>query len=201
MIEERSISRSKVKITYDLVELLNKSGFSREKRIALRPFVTRQDVKLIFGRRAIQTIIDRKVDDNIDRHSEKFDAYSPKYIESLEFKVFDKSAGDVNLKLTGQMDAAMEVLGTTQTGVVIGIDDSDQASKAHGHIIGGGKLPVRDFFGLPSSVALDIFQEVVRDSQETPEVLEFQEALDLIQRPEFTVGEERRGFLFEEDFQ
>ena len=77
--------------------------------------------------------------------------YSKEYADSLEFKVFGKSKGEVNLKLTGDMLGLMDMVDDTRNTLTIGWTDSFQAKKASGHIVGANNLPVRDFFDLNDS--------------------------------------------------
>lgn len=95
---------------------------------------------------AIEMIRER-TDSGRDRNGNAFKPYSKMYRNSLDFKAFGKSSS-VNLKLTGDMMSAMDRVGEKGDAVEIGFVDELEASKAHGHITGGGNLPVRDFFGL-----------------------------------------------------
>ena len=79
--------------------------------------------------------------------------YSKEYQASEEFKRQGKSSKDVNMKLTGDMLDAVDVLDFDGTTLVVGIDN-DQAPKAHGHMTGkNGEVPnmKREWFGLTQS--------------------------------------------------
>jgi hypothetical protein len=82
-----------------------------------------------------------------DIDGEKFKKYSKSYKKSAAFKKAGKT-NKVNLELKGEMLAFIAPLKETANTVTIGWESSKQGGKAHGHITGGGKLPVRDFFGL-----------------------------------------------------
>ena len=73
--------------------------------------------------------------------------YSKAYRASDAFKAAGKSS-KVNLRLSGDMLGLIEATSETANTVTLSWEDSEEAAKAHGHITGGGRLPVRDFFGL-----------------------------------------------------
>ena len=78
--------------------------------------------------------------------------YSDEYADSLRFKAFGKSKGDVTMTQTGSMLSNMTLLRSSKNSIEIGWDPgSEDGQKAHGHITGKeGKVPAmkRDFFGL-----------------------------------------------------
>jgi hypothetical protein len=76
--------------------------------------------------------------------------YSEEYASSPEFKQFGKSKNKVNMRLTGDMLNAVDVLGFDGSVLTVGIEN-DQAPKAHGHMTGkDGQVPAmkREWFGL-----------------------------------------------------
>lgn len=92
----------------------------------------------------------------------KLHAYSKSYKESLAFAAFGKS-NTVNMQLTGDMVQSVTVLDSSQSKLKIGIDDSEQAAKAYGHITGmkghptlDGKVPERNWFGWKDSELIKI---------------------------------------------
>jgi hypothetical protein len=84
----------------------------------------------------------------------KFPKYSKMYIESLDFKIAGKSPGSVNLKLSGDMLAAIDLLEDRETKLVIGFEEgSEENSRADGNIrgaYGGSPNPrkARPFLGV-----------------------------------------------------
>lgn len=79
--------------------------------------------------------------------------YSKAYSESLDFKAAGKSPTDVNMKLSGDMMASIDIISEDGATIEIGIDDSDQAIKAYGNQTGFEghptiKGPKRPFFGV-----------------------------------------------------
>lgn len=86
--------------------------------------------------------------------------YSKEYQESADFKLFGKSANDVNMQLTGDMLDAIEIVEAEGSSLKVGILD-ENAPKAHGHMTGkNGQVPKmkREFFGLTKSE----FDEVIK---------------------------------------
>lgn len=72
--------------------------------------------------------------------------YSKTYANSIEFKAAGKSKGKVNMTLTGDMLAAVNVVSTDGNKIKIGIDDDEQVAKAYNHQV-GDTVPARPFFG------------------------------------------------------
>lgn len=76
--------------------------------------------------------------------------YTKEYANSLEFKAAGKSINDVNMRLSGDMLESIDILSENGPEIKIGINDSEQAPKAHGHITGheGEWKYKRKFFGI-----------------------------------------------------
>lgn len=92
----------------------------------------------------------------------KLHAYSKSYKDSLAFAAFGKS-NTVNMQLTGDMVQSVTVLDSSETKLKIGIDDSEQAAKAYGHMTGmqghptlAGKVSARNWFGWKDSELIKI---------------------------------------------
>lgn len=192
---------AKLKLRFDLIDLLHRVEDDRRKRIAYTPILREDAVKREFGRRAIDKILER-TNDGIDKKDNPFKKYSKAYIKSLAFQVYGKSAGQVNLKLSGEMQADIDVIKTDRTGVTIGFRDGDQNDKAYGHVYGKGSLPVRDFWGLPDDDQEAIMKTVLRDANENgliANLIFLEEALKNVPGIESIVGLQDQ-ILFEEDF-
>jgi len=71
--------------------------------------------------------------------------YSKLYSESLEFKAAGKSKNKVNMKLTGDMLASIDIVSTDGNKIVIGIGE-DEVEKAFNHQT-GDTVVKRPFFG------------------------------------------------------
>jgi hypothetical protein len=109
--------------------------------------------------------------------------YSKHYQESLEFKAAGKSKGRVNMTLTGDMLASLDVLSTSGNKIKVGIADESQIPKAYNHIV-GDTVPKRPFFGITQTELKDIAREFKSDvealrSQEQTTSLE-RRALDIV---------------------
>ena len=153
-----------LKLRFDLMDLLNDSDLSSEKKRALSPFVKRTPIQREFGRRVINKIKDR-TQSGKDKRNKTFvpNFYSKQYRESLEFRIHGKSSRPVTLKLTGEMQASIAVVKTDRTGVTIGFVSRAQDQKATGHVRGSGDLPQRDFWGLPVKDQVKILKGVIKD--------------------------------------
>lgn len=98
-----------------------------------------------------QKIIDymeERVDEGLGYNRKKLEPeYSKEYAESLPFKAAGKSRNDVNMKLTGDMMASIDIIEVNGSKITIGIDDPSQAPKAFNHQT-GDTVPKRPFFGV-----------------------------------------------------
>lgn len=98
-----------------------------------------------------QKIIDymeERVDEGLGYNRKKLEPeYSDEYADSLPFKAAGKSKTDVNMKLTGDMMASIDIIEVNGSMITIGIDDPDQAPKAFNHQT-GDTVPKRPFFGV-----------------------------------------------------
>lgn len=106
----------------------------------------------------------------IDADGGKFPGYSKGYINSVDFKATGKSKGKVNLTLSGDMLANIDIVKDKPKELVIGYDDkSDQAGKAEGNQIGSyGKSAdpkkARKFLGLQQDDLKKILSKYPVDS-------------------------------------
>lgn len=151
------------KLKINITEVFNRVYSSKpyEVRRALRDLTHRDSFKHDFGELVIDTIVERTLR-GLDKNGDPFPSYSKSYKESLAFEIY-KDGSRVNLKLTGEMLASMEVI-PALNGVTIQFVDALNAAKAHGHITGmsgrkGGK--VRDFFGVSQAEEESILKRVM----------------------------------------
>lgn len=117
----------------------------------------------------IEHIVDR-TQRGLDKDGRKFPGYSPEYVKSLDFKIAGKSKGDVNLTLSGDMLAAIDILQDKPGLIRIGFEKgSDENARADGNIRGtyGSDTPsrkkARDFLGLPDKVLEKLIGRVSDD--------------------------------------
>lgn len=149
------------KYQINLSKTFNKAyrGQPSKLRDALRPILADGTFRATFGKMVIDRIIERTLS-GIDRNNVNFAAYSKTYKNSDIFKIYQKSPGEVNLKLTGEMLASLISKGQGPMLTVELLGDENKA-KAHGHVYGLGKRKVRrDFLGLPD----DEVEELMRDA-------------------------------------
>lgn len=110
----------------------------------------------------------------VDKEGKPFPKYSKEYVNSLDFRIAGKSKGNVNLKLSGEMLNAMQVLATKSGAVQVGFDKSDKQNngKAEGNILGtyGSSSPkpgkARDFLGITPSDLKNILAKYPLDDRE-----------------------------------
>lgn len=127
----------------------------------------RKDLNKIQRQAVAQAVIDHIVErsqSGIDKRGKPFPGYSTEYVQSLDFRIAGKSAGDVDLTLSGEMLNSLKLLRDKKGEITIGFDkgDKDLNGKAEGNIKGtyGNKSPVRgrkrDFLGIQRKVLKNI---------------------------------------------
>lgn len=173
----------KVKLKINLMQVAKTQITNPKILKAISPILKRDGVQREFGNRVIDEIVKRTREQNIDKKGKTFAEYSTSYRESEIFKIYGKSAGDINLTLSGEMLANMAVVKTDSQGPLIEFLSNAQNDKAHGHIHGikrkkGGKV-VRDFFGLPEKIQADILMKTLKDFNLDPESFDILEGLPL----------------------
>lgn len=98
------------------------------------------------------------------RHKQ-FPPYSKAYVESLEFKIAGKSKNRVNLTLSGDMLASLDVLDHSDGEILIGFERGSQENdRAEGNIKGsyGGKpnpRKARNFLGITPGELAEILEK------------------------------------------
>jgi hypothetical protein len=164
--KDRKVSKSRVQINYNLVDLFDIAFKNKSKdiRSQLRPFISDQTVKFSFGQEIVRKIRERTSEQGIDVNGRPFKKYSEAYIESDIFQI-NKDTEKPNLKLTGDMMASIQS-NAKITGRVVTIEISDSLNvlKAFNHIT-GDTVAKRDFFGLKDNQAADILKKIVLDAK------------------------------------
>lgn len=121
---------------------------------------------------AIEHIFDR-TNRGIDKNGTRFPPYSKGYIKSLDFKNAGKSAGKVDLQLSGDMLAAIRLLSHAKGSITIGFDKGTaENAQAEGNILGSyGGAPkasrARDFLGLETAKLRELIDAVKTDKGES----------------------------------
>lgn len=98
------------------------------------------------------------------REVELHSPYSDAYVKSLEFKAAGKKRNDINMTLTGDMLASLDVLSTVGNKIKIGVVDDLQVLKAFNHIT-GDTVPERPWFGISKSELKEIAVQFQQDLQ------------------------------------
>jgi hypothetical protein len=183
-----------LKLNFDLAKLIQEVEPDRKRRVAFTPYLSNDSLKREFGRRMVDTIIERTLDGK-DKSGKAFKKYAKSYKESLAFKIYGKS-NSVNLKLTGEMQSAIDVIKVGKTTVTIGFVDDNEELKALGHVNGANYLPVRDFWGVSPEDQYTALKSIIKDIEAEVEISELIE-----ERPnlEITTDENGTRVTIEED--
>lgn len=181
----------RLKIRLDVVELVKKAtGSNIDLRDAYLRTLSNDQIKREFGKRCIDSIIDRTLE-GIDKNGSNFKGYSKAYKNSDTFKIYGKSPSQVNLKLTGEMQAAIDVTEINSRSIVLGFIDQEQNDKAHGHVHGANYLPVRDFWGISEKDQISILKETIRDFVDLEDI-----RISQTDQTQAEVGSQEIGFEF-----
>lgn len=126
---------------------------------------------LSIGQEVIDAIVDRSQNKHVDKNGKPFPEYSKSYEGSLNFKNAGKT-GDVDLTLSGDMLAALQILNVGKGKLVIGFEKGTENDKAEGNILGtyGSKKEnpkkARDFLGVQPKEIDSILEKYPIDRQE-----------------------------------
>lgn len=152
MLPKRSLSEEKVALEIDLKKLFGKS-------------ITDPGIRRAIGESLIDKIISRtESGQGVDGKGQVVklkSPYSDPYVNSIEFKAFDKSKTKVNMKLTGSMLASIDMIDDRSDKISIGIDNED-APKAFNHIT-GDTVPSRPFLGLTAKDLDEVKKEFEKE--------------------------------------
>lgn len=125
------------------------------------PLTGSEALKQKIGQAMIDKIIQR-TESHKDVNGSKFAAYSKEYVDSLQFKAFDKTKSDINMKLTGQMLSTLDITADKGSKITIGWDDEQENAKAYNHNV-GDTVTKREFFGLTDQELQEIKAEFKDD--------------------------------------
>lgn len=119
---------------------------------------------------AIIDYMDERVEDGLGYGRKKLKSpYSVAYSESLNFKAAGKSKNKVNMKLSGDMMASIDILETDGAKITLGIEGSE-APKAFNHQT-GDTVPKREFFGVTKDeikkYIIDEFKDEIKAKKTT----------------------------------
>lgn len=125
------------------------------------------DIAKAIGQRIINTMIE-KSNNLVDWQGKRFiSPYSESYSKSADFKSAGKSRNQVNLELSGDMLASIDIIDLNRSKIKIGIDN-DTAPRAMGHTTGFKGHPTipngkykRDFMGISKAEVEEISREYI----------------------------------------
>lgn len=139
------------------------------------------DEKLVLkiGQKIIDYMEERVADGMGFNRSKLKSPYSSSYADSLVFKAAGKSKNQVNMRLSGDMMASIDILETDGAKIKIGIDDDSQAPKAYNHQT-GDTLPKREFFGVSNSELKNYIINEFKDEIKAKKVTSAEETESLI---------------------
>ena len=113
----------------------------------------------------------RRTEKGIDKDGSRFPGYSKGYVESLDFKIAGKSKSKIDLTLSGDMLASMELLKDTERKLTIGFErGSEENARADGNIRGTygqsseNRKKARDFLGLEPGALDKLVKRVKREA-------------------------------------
>lgn len=132
------------------------------------------DERIAIGDELLEFIRNR-TSKGLDKNNKAFKGYSQSYIKSLNFKNAGKSKNKVNLRLSGDMMASMDVLSQKSGEITIGFENgTEENGKAEGNILGTygqssstGKS--RDFLGVTKSDLDEVLSKFPLRDPETRE--------------------------------
>lgn len=118
------------------------------------------------GERALRMAIAQKVIDHIVKRTQEgkdisgknLAKYHPDYIASAEFELAGKSKDEVNMTLTGNMLAQLDLLSDSPNTIRIGWEDTEEILKAYNHNV-GDTVTKRPFFGITPKEAKEVILE------------------------------------------
>jgi len=155
-LEAPKATLEKVSQTIDLNEIVG-SDISKDEKLVTK-----------IG----QSIIDyigQRVEDGLGYGRKKLKSpYSKAYASSLDFTAAGKSKNHVNMRLSGDMLAAIDITETNGAKVTIAIE-GDQAPKAFNHQT-GDTLPKREFFGVTKDEVKKYILEEFKDEIQAKKV-------------------------------
>jgi hypothetical protein len=121
-----------------------------------------QDQKQKLGEMVIEKI-QENTDSSKDRYGNSFPKYSKEYKDSLDFKNAGKTS-KVNLRLTGDMMASIDIISLDKSSITIGYPSSSDLA---GQVEGVQKDQNRPFLGLPAEQLNLIIAKVTVADQTT----------------------------------
>ena len=131
--------------------------------------------------------------------------YSKMYAESLDFLAAGKSKNKVNMSLTGDMLASIQVEDLGDNKISVYIDGETEVLKAYNHLT-GDTVPKRPFFGVSQKDVKDVIidfqseidQRISREGERTEEQRARVSGLELLARLEAPTKRRTLGDILRE---
>lgn len=108
--------------------------------------------------------IQKRTDNHKDINGKQFTKYSKEYTSSRDFKLAGKSAGDVNLRQTGDTMDLIEVLSSTPGRITIGYEKGSEENDKAQWLQASDNGPSRKFLGIKNK-DLKIIIDKVKSSR------------------------------------
>lgn len=156
---------AKKTLRINLNSLINQATDDRRVRTAYREAMRGASVRQEFGRRLIDSMIDR-TNEGLDKKGSPFKPYKDSYKNSLAFQIYKSSGDPVNLQLTGQMLDSMEARPKGAFDVELYFIGAFNNEKAEWNIDGTKNSPKRDFFGISVDEQVNILKNTLKDIQD-----------------------------------
>lgn len=155
---------AKTTIKLDLFSLAKKASSNTSLVRAWQKIISEQpSFSIEYGKRFIDEMVDRTQLDFLDKNDRRFKSYKKGYVESDIFEIYGKEKNEVNMTLTGQMLASIDVRVRRPGKPEIFFLNKDREEIASFHIDGTPVMPKRDFFGLTEEKQIKIFKDLVRE--------------------------------------
>lgn len=143
------------------------------QRISIEiPRELKPDKRLELADLVIEHIV-KRTESGVDKNGKKFPGYSKEYVDSLDFKIAGKSKNRVDLKLSGDMLAAIKLINHAPGKITVGFDNgTEENAKAEGNILGtyGRPSPIRgkkrDFLGIEKTKLRELLEFVTDGEKE-----------------------------------
>ena len=139
----------KAKLKVDLNDLFG-------KKVRLTPAL-----KEHIGQAIIDKITER-TENKTDVNGSRFKAYSKEYVNSDDFKAYGKTKRYINMELTGDMMASLDITSIKGNKLEISWDDDTNNKKAFNHNT-GDTVKKREFLGLMAKESNDIAKKYKKD--------------------------------------
>jgi hypothetical protein len=149
-----------------------------------------RELRLAIGQAIIERILER-TEEGRDIHGNRFAAYDKDYVKSLTFRAHNKSEGEINMTLKGDMLAQIDIIEEDANAIKIGWDDDTENAKAYNHNT-GDTVKKRQFFGVTAGelaqIQKEFASELVKHSYAQEQEQQKKTVLDIVAGLEWFSG-------------